>query len=497
MTTAVPAPADEAGAAGERPSPARPTPTRRRWPPTLAFVLGVGLSVWAGSIGLNRLSDNSFMTHLATGRLILGGGGIPRHDPYSFTAHAAPWVVQSWLASILYGWVDKAFGGQGLRVLMGLTTAAIGAMTWRLTRPAQSLVGRILITGLVIGVGTAVWSPRPLLIGLLMLTVALLAAEGGVPPWVLVPVFWIWVNTHGSFPLGLAALGALWLGRLADKRDASVEGRCLRWALGGTVLGAVSPLGPTLLTFPVHLLGRMKVLSNIVEWQSPSFSSGWARLFLLQVLVAVLLLVRRPSYRAAIPLVVFVAAALIGERNIAVAGLVVVPGMARGFEGIGSLRGDQRSPVSVVLLGAVVLVAALMVSASLAQPAWDLSTFPVAPVAWLSQQGITAANVRMATSDTTGNYLELLHGAQAHAFIDDRVDMYPAKVVDDYLVLSHASPGWAQVLDQRHVDLVLWERSSPLTGLLSDSGRWRVLYQDKDWSVMCRRGASLGNGQTC
>ena len=85
----------------------------------------------------------------------------------------------------------------------------------------------------------------------------------------------------------------------------------------------------------------------------------------------------------------------------------------------------------------MVVVGALMVSASLAQPAWDLSTFPVAPVAWMSQQGIQPASVRMASSDTTGNYLELLDGTQAHAFIDDRVDMYPASVVDDYLVLEH------------------------------------------------------------
>jgi hypothetical protein len=32
---------------------------------------------------------------------------------------------------------------------------------------------------------------------------------------------------------------------------------------------------------------------------------------------------------------------------------------------------------------------------------------------------------------------------------------------------------------------------------MSDSARWRVLYQDKSWSVMCRRGAPLGNGQHC
>ncbi len=460
-------------------------------------MLGAGLTVWAASIGLSRISDNSFMTHLATGRLIWDGRGIPTHDPYSFTAHGASWVVQSWLASILYGWVDRFFGAQGLRVLMGLTTAALGAMTWRLTRPAKTLIGRIVITGMVIGIGTVVWSPRPLLIGLLLMTVALLAAEGGVPPWAMIPVFWLWVNTHGSFPLGLAALGVLWLGRLADKREASVERRCLLWAVAGTVAGAVSPLGPTLLIFPVNLVSRMKVLSNIIEWQSPSFSSGWSRLFLLQVVVAVILLVRRPSYRVAIPLVVFVAAALVSQRNIAVAALVLVPGMAEGFSGVGTLRGDQRSPVSVVLLVAVAVVGALMVSASLSRPPWDLSTFPVAPVAWMARQGIQPDAVRMFSSDTTGNYLELLDGTRAHAFIDDRVDMYPAAVVDDYLKVEHASPGWQHVLDRYHVDVVLWDRSSPLSELISDSARWRVLYQDKSWSLMCRRGAPLGNGQHC
>jgi hypothetical protein len=482
-------------------SPARTSTTkrRRRWPPTLAFALGAGFALWGLTIGLGRLSDNSFFTHLATGRLIVNGAGIPRHDVYSFTARGAPWVVQSWLASLLYGWIDSWWGGQGIRVLMGLTTAFIAAMTWRLTRPARALVGRIVVAGFVVGVGSAVWSPRPLLIGLALLTVALLAAEDGLPPWVMIPVFWLWVNTHGSFPLGLVAIGALWLGRLADKKDGSVELRCLVFAAVGTVAGAINPLGPALLVFPVHLLGKMDALRNVVEWQSPSFSDGWARLFLLQIGVAVVLLVRRPSYRAAIPLVVFTAAALLGERNIAVASIVFVPGMARGFRDVGSLRGEQRNPVSAVVALAVVVLAVLTLQVSLAKPAYDLTTFPVAPVSWLDQHGLLRSDLPMATSDTTGNYLELLRGTRADAFIDDRVDMYPTSLVDDFLVLEHGQPGWQEVLDRHKVDLLLWDRTSPLTGLASSSGEWRVLYQDGSWSVMCRRGVDLGAaaGGTC
>jgi len=483
-------------------SPARTTPARRRrrrWPPTLAFALGAGFALWGLTIGLGRLADNSFFTHLATGRLIVGGSGIPHHDVYSFTARGAPWVVQSWLASVLYGWVDSWWGGQGLRVLMGLTTAFIAAMTWRLTRPARALVGRIVIAGFVVGVGSAVWSPRPLLIGLALLTVTMLAAEDGLPAWVLVPAFWVWVNTHGSFPLGLVALGCLWVGRRADGKDGAVELRCLVYAVIGTVVGAINPLGPVLLVFPVHLLGKMDALRNVVEWQSPSFADGWSRLFLLQIGVAVLLLVRRPSYRSAIPLVVFTAAALLGERNVAVASIVFVPGMARGFRDVGSLRGDQRNPVGAVVLVAVVVLALLVAQVSLAKPAYDLSDFPVAPVAWLDQHDLLRSELPMATSDTTGNYLELLRGTRANAFIDDRVDMYPTSLVDDFLVLEHGQPGWERVLDRHEVDLLLWQRSSPLTELASTSGRWRVLYQDGDWSVLCRRGVDLGSaaGGTC
>jgi hypothetical protein len=473
-----------------RPSPPR-LQSSRRWPPVASVVLGVGFAVWGISIGIDQISDNSFFTHLATGRLILADG-IPHRDVYSFTAAGEPWVVQSWLASLLYGWVDSWFGVEGLRVLMATLTGVLGAMVWRLTRPAKALAGRIVIAGCVLGIGTAVWAPRPLLIGLVLLTVTLLAAERGLDPRWLVPVFWVWVNAHGSFPLGLVALGCLWLGRRADGKDSTVELRCLLWAAAGTVLGAISPLGPVLLIFPVRLLGRMDVLSEVIEWQSPSFSSVWARLFLLQVVIGVLALVRRPSYRAAIPLVVFTAAALLGVRNIAVASIVLVPGTALGLSGLGSIRGDRRSPINAVAVVAVALLGVLITLNGLGKPAWQLESFPVDAVAWLDQNGLHDADVHMATPDTVGNYLELLYGDEAHAFVDDRVDMYPEPVIEDFLVLLHGAPGWREVLDRREVDLVLWERSQALTGIMAESSDWRIIYSDPSWVVGCRRGADLG-----
>jgi hypothetical protein len=482
----------------EQPHPAGSTPTRpRHWPPTIGLVAGAAFALWGLSIGIDRLSDNSLFTHLATGRLILDQG-IPRHDPYSFTAAGTSWVVQSWLASWIYGLVESGFGIDGLRLLMALLTAALGAMTWRLTRPAKTLLGRILIAGFVLGVGSSVWAPRPLLMGLLLLTVTLLAVEGGLDPRWLVPVFWLWVNVHGSFPLGLVMIGAFWLGTRADGRDGTREWRCGLWAVLGTALGAVNPLGPVLLIFPVHLLGRMEVLRQVIEWQSPSFALSWARLFLVQVVVAIIVLVRRPRYRAAVPLVLFTAAALLGSRNVAVASLVLIPGMARGLSGLGSIRGDKRSPAIALGLVALVLAGALMVRTALQQPAWQLDTFPVDAVAWMDQHGLHRPGLHIASADVVGNYLELVYGPDAGAFMDDRVDMYPKDVVDDFLVLLHGSPAWREVLGRRDVDLVLWGREQPMTGLMTESADWRILYQDASWSVACRRGSNLGDtGETC
>lgn len=468
----------------------------------IALVIGLGFALWGLSIGLGRLGDNSFFTHLATGRLIIEGG-IPRTDPYSYTAVGTPWVVQSWLASWLYGWVDSWFGPQGIRVLMGLTSALLAWLVWRLTAPARTLIGRIAICGLVVGIGATVWSARPLLVGLVALCIVLLAAEGRVPPWALLPVMWIWANAHGSFPLGLVALAALALGRRLDGESPSVELRALAWAAGGTLLAALNPLGPTILTFPAHLLQRQDVLREIIEWKSPSFSDLWSRLFLVQVMIAVLALVRRPSYRAAVPLVVFTAAALLGARNVSVASIVLVPGMARGLADIGSLTGREKGTVARVGVVLVLLASLVVARSALDRPAFDLTTFPVDAVAWMNQEGWRDPSINVATQDTVGNYLELVYGTDARAFLDDRVDMYPKDLVTDFVTLLHGTPGWQAVLERRQVDVVLWGANEPLVQLLSGDPSWRVLYTDGSWVVACNRASTAiqeraaGGGPTC
>ena len=460
-----------------------------RWP-DVSTLIGTCFALGGFLIGAQRLADNSFFTHLATGRLILESGTIPSADPYSFTAFGEPWVVQSWLVATAYGALERLGGPTAIRVFGGVLGAILMALTWRLTRPARSITMRVVISGLVLLCSVAFLGPRPLLVGLVLMAVVLvIVTEGHDPRW-LIPVLWVWTNAHGSFPLALVAIGALAAGAWLDGDRTRTPWKPLLWAGLGTLLAAINPVGPKLLTFPIGLLGKMDVLRNVVEWKSPDFAVGYSRLFLALVCVAILALVRRPSYRAAVPLVVFTAAALLGLRNIPIAALVLVPGMSVGLAGIGRLDGRERGPAVGALTAVAVVIALIVGSNFLATPAFDLSSYPTDGLVWLDQEGGLAVDGRLATEDTVGNVLELLRGPGTRTFFDDRFDMYPKAVTDDYLALHRLDAGWEDALDDRQVERVLWTQASPLASAMRDSDDWRIEYQDATAFVACRRGVA-------
>lgn len=113
---------------------------------TAGTLVALGLVVVGVLIGLGPLSDNSFFTHLSTGRIILDERSVPTADPYSFTAHGEPWTVQSWLASVVYAVAEDIGGFGAIRVVVAVLVVAILLGAWRLTRPAGGLIGRVLST---------------------------------------------------------------------------------------------------------------------------------------------------------------------------------------------------------------------------------------------------------------------------------------------------------------------------------------------------------------
>lgn len=457
--------------------------------PTLESLFVATFALLGLRLGLRPLGDNSLFIHLRTGIDLVRTGSIPRTDPYSFTAAGDPWVVQSWLASASYGIAERLGGFPLVRIEQGLLYALLGWLVATLSRSATPLRTGLAAT-LSIGAGVVYWSPRPLAFGLICFAATILVVERRRPWWLLVPVVWIWVNSHGSFVLGLVWLVLVLVGQLLDGRPR--RRLDLRW-LGGFGLGllvaCINPLGPRLLSFPLAVVSKRPAFAEVAEWRPPDLTRATGVFTALCLLAMVAVLVRsrraRPTWSDALPLSAFVASGLLAQRNLPMAAIVAAPVLARSLarsapDGAAPRADGARTGVHLAIAGVLGALAVAFVTVAAGQPALAFDGYPVR-ASRLYDRG-----ARVLTSDVAAGYLILRDGRTANVFFDDRVDMYPLAMTRDYLRLLQGDAGALDVLDRRGVDVVVWERRRPLHAQLAASGSWRRVGQRDGWLVWVR-----------
>jgi hypothetical protein len=313
----------------------------------------------------------------------------------------------------------------------------------------------------------------------------------------------VWVNTHGSFVLGIAWLGAVIVGEAIDGRRVPVERlRQAAWFAAGLLAGAINPLGPRLLLFPLAVGDKSTVFRRVVEWRSPDFQMFGGTFTLVFLALGLIILLRaRPAWRDLLPIVGVLVLGLIAVRNLPLVGIAIAPALGRALrsrrEGVTDGDGEgadrdvavDRRPheVSRIFVGAFAAVTLLFVAASWRQTPLKLSGYPDAEFTALEQDGLLAAPHRVAAQDFVGNYLELRYGTRVPVLVDDRVDMFPVQVSDDYYQLLGGGPRALDVLDADKVDVVVWRDDKPLVALLKATGAWNERSHVKGWVVYTRR----------
>ncbi len=466
-----------------------PTESRAgfRWWGSVWFVLGT-------AFGCHELSDNSFLTHLATGRLILRNG-VPHADPYSFTVAGKAWVVQSWLFSIFDASLERWLGDWAIRLAVGVTVGCLLAAIWRLSRPAKTLLGRVAITAIGGVVGLGYWNERPQTLAFLMLALAMIVVlEEHNPLW-LVPIFAVWTDVHGSWPVGLVVVGLVAFHQVIGRRhlDRRAWDVCAAALLGSLVAAAASPFGVDLLTFPVRLLGRSDVLQYIIEWRRPALGDPATIAVAFQVLVAVVAMWRAKAWSWSPLVVVMVVLAATSRRNIPLASIVLLPIAAPLAARWGSLdvgEGAPRRRTIGICVAAVVVIGAVVAS----MPTdFDLSPYPVAAVTWMSAHHLVAQpGLNVVEPDYAGNYLEFRFGPRAQVFIDDRAELFTAQIVGDYAEgLLAGKRDWRAILDRYGSNIVLWPSDRLLARELARSPEWRIVHRAGGWVVACRLSSEL------
>ena len=363
-----------------------------------------------------------------------------------------------------------------MRLLQGLLYALLGALVAGLARTGSAL--RTALTGAIaVGLGVAYWSPRPLAFGLLALAATVLVVERRRPWWWLLPIVWIWVNTHGSFLLGLGWLVLVTIGRRLDGERRPDTLPWLGGFLAGLVLACLNPLGPRLLIFPAAVLTKSDSFRLVAEWRAPSFE-GSKGIATLLCLVAVVVVAARSKlrWREVLPMAAFLLAGLASQRNLPAAAIVIAPILGRAMS-----TGDRpveapEEPRHRLVAGALLALAALFLGISATQPAFDLRGYPV------RASRLYERPARIATTDVAAGYL-ILERRDVVLF-DDRVDMYPVDVTQDYVRLLQGRPGALELLDDHDVDVVVWPEDRALAVELGAAeDRWRPLGERDGWTV--------------
>lgn len=480
------------------PTPAPPLapPSRPPRTPSLDTLFTGVFALFGWAIGIGRLADNSFFWHLRAGQIILDSG-FPHRDVFSYTAPGTHWVLQSWLAEVLYAGIDRTVGAFGIRLLIAVVAVAVSVSSFRLAlRLSRDRVRAALLTAVVLACLDTLWSERPLVLGILALVVLLWVVEvpdswvGRRPVISLVVLLWCWASVHGTFALGFAYLGLHLVGRWLDGHP-PWEGRERRLAAGGLLGFAVcflNPYGIGLVTFPVALLSRADVLRHVVEWGSPDFHTARGILFAFWIGVFAVVVARAPGRASRRDLLVTLPFLLLGLwalRNIALAPLVGLPVAARLLARPRRADTRPRAPMLGWTLTAVIaLLLAVFTVQAAAVPDFSFAGYPVAAMQAVQRDGLLGRH--LLTTDADAGYVILADWPRQRVFMDDRYDMYPRRVINDYLTVSRAQPGWARVLARYDVEVIVWRRADPLVSLVLGTHQWRTVHTDRDRVVLVR-----------
>jgi len=454
--------------------------------------------------------DPDLWWHIKTGQDILATHHWPTADPYSFTVAGTPWMAYEWLGDVLFGAVARFAGLQGLDALLIILGSAIliALYAFATLRSGNSKAGFVTAAGLYALV-TPSLSLRPQMLGYLFIIPTLIALERfrqNKPQalWFLPLLFLMWVNTHGSFIIGLGIIFVYWAAGLKAFRLGGIEAR--RWAFDERLRLAlvfllclavlpVTPYGTRLAVYPFDMAFSQPInVANVVEWQPMPFNMLRGKIFLVFLLGYFgLQLAFAFAWRVEEVLLFLsgVALACLHVRFL----LLFVPFFTPILAAILARwlpryeRAKDRYTLNALLMAGM-LAAMVHSFPSTKDLQEEVATqFPVRAIEYLRQHPVPGP---MFNSYGYGGYL-IWALPEQKVFIDGRGDLYErGGVFSDYLEAAQLKPAAFAVLRTYRIQSCLLdrERSQALATVLTNQPDWKKVYSDNVSALFVRAGAA-------
>ena len=416
--------------------------------------------------------------HLAVGRFIVQGGGIPQTDPLSFTAGNIPWVDHEWLFQVLAYGLHTLGGVPALVLLRVLCITATAALVLRFTlrhsRADPAWMALLLVPCLLAGRGRFVVRPElfTLLFSTLLLT-ALLDFRDRPPSlrrllWI-PPLFALWSNLHGGMILGLALFALFVGGRTLESFLHLPPGPGHRpplvplWlTLGASALaGCLNPYGWKIYGVPFHLGPIVESgLYRNSEWLPPSLPWSWLYFVVLAGTLLFLILHRRHvDLPALLPLLFLVFLSLRYIRNVALfsilAPVLVVCFAARSLEEPSD--SPERSPLSSLVLAVLLLLASSFVLSSPFGFGIAERFIPVHATDFLAEH---RPEGRLFNTIPVGGYAAWRLGPEQQIFVDGRNEVF-ADLWRTYREAEQDQNLWTRFLDEYGIQFALIDFGQP------------------------------------
>ena len=483
----------------------QPFASRLLWLVSFPAMLGVFLVARVFASMRAFFVDPDLWWHIKNGADILATHHWPTKDPYSFTVYGQPWMSCEWLGDMLLAYVSRIGGVLALDVLLIVLGSAVMIALYYLgtLRSGNSKAG-FLAAGLLSSLAFASFTLRPQMLGYLFLVLTMIALEffrqgKHRAIWFLPPLMLVWINTHGSWIIGLGAILAYWicglksfeLGGIVAKAWTPSERRQISFIfmLCLAVL-PITPYGTRLVAYPFTVASSLPVsVANVMEWWPMPFEDPQGKLFLAIVLgFFALQICYRLTWRLEeFALFLFgIATACLHLRFLLIFVPFCIPILATIFARWlpAYNRRKEHYVLNAILIGAVITAMAWFRPTTTGVDEAIEARFPVGAISYLRHHSVPGP---MFDTYGFGGYLVW---SGYRVFIDGRSELYEAGgVLADYLHIANLKPGAFALLKTYRVKSVLMQQDAPLATALAVMPEWEKVYSDETSVLFVRRNA--------
>jgi hypothetical protein len=468
-------------------------------------------------------ADGDLMLHLSMGRYILDFGEIPLSDVFSHTLAGQPVAQHKWLSQMLFGFIERNIGLNGVVLLCALVIATTFWLVYKLLqREKFALIPTLAAISLAVVVSMVHWLIRPHVFTFLFLALWMLVlnqmVKGKTQLWWILPVSMIfWVNLHGGFIAGLVTWLLFGLGVGWDTfwgRANGLPPRFWRYFLVSGITAVfvtmLNPSGIGLWRMLITHLGNTYLASVTIEFQSPNFHHlrFWPFMFTIGLLVVVLGLTKKSvKSEYLFTSSVWLIMGLYSARNVPLFAVVSAPLIAQGLNDLfsdaatrfGIIKKLKQADCNLQYIDTqikgfvfpMLSIFIVMVGMSLGFSfdihglgyGIDPDIFPVEAVDWLEQN---PQEGEMFNEFVWGGYLQYRLWPEKRVFIDSNSDFYGEAFVRQYMQVINLQGGWEEVLDQYDVAWAILPHDMRAVSAIQNQLGWEVIYKDGT-AVILRR----------